>query len=206
MTSTIFSELQGRVHFYPLSVGQYHRMIREGILPEGEPYELLDGQLVRKDRNEQGNDPMTVGENHATVVRKLARWREALLPRGCWIQTQMPITLGDDSEPEPDAAIVRGREEDFDGRHPSASDVVCVVEVADSSLQRDRVTKQRLYADASIGVYLIINLADRVVEFHDQPQPGTGRYARCVTLHPDSHITLPLGVDLFTVPVTDVLT
>ena len=62
-----------QAQLWPWTVEQYHHLIDIGILPEGEPYELLDGQLVRKDRSATGADPMTVSTEHAWVVRKLTR-------------------------------------------------------------------------------------------------------------------------------------
>ena len=99
----------------PLTVRQYHRMIKDGILPEGEPYELLNGYLVRKDRSAAGTDPITIGHEHAWVVRKLTALNPKFHRMGCHIQIQLPVTIPRFDEPEPDAAVVLGDEDDSAG-------------------------------------------------------------------------------------------
>lgn len=180
-----------RTHVMPLTVEQYHRMIAERIVPEGEPYELLDGHLVRKDRSAAGEDPMTVGHEHAWSVRALAKLNPKLKRLGCFIQTQQPVSLPPFQEPEPDGAVVRGTEDDFRQRHPGAADVTCVIEVADSSLRRDRTTKLRIYADSGVTRYIILNLLDRAVEVYDEPLVGKGRYGRTETLTTGQSVELP---------------
>jgi Uma2 family endonuclease len=79
----------------------------------------------------------------------------------------------DDSEPEPDVAVIRGTRRDYRDRHPSPADVGLITEVADATLQRDRTRKKRIYAHAGIPVYWIINLVDRQIEVYSNPQPTT---------------------------------
>jgi Uma2 family endonuclease len=86
---------------------------------------------------------------------------------GYYVDTQEPITTHD-SEPEPDVAVIRGARRDFADRHPGPEDVVLVVEVADDSLERDRL-EARLYADASIAVFWIVNLRTQTVEIYGRP-------------------------------------
>jgi Uma2 family endonuclease len=159
-----------------LTVEQYHRMIEAGILEEGAPIELLDGFLVRKDRAKAGEDSMTVNDEHIWAVENLRRVLRDVESRGYYIRLQQPVVLPPDGEPEPDGAIVRGNMDDYRRRKPVAADISCVIEVADSSLSKDRGTKQRIYADAGIGQYVIINLVDKVVEVYERPLSGAGRY------------------------------
>ena len=181
------------VGLVPLTVEQYHRMIEQGILPEGEPIELLNGQLVQKDRSAAGEDPMTVGHEHVFVVKRLAKLDRKFERLGGHIQTQQPISIPPINEPEPDAAIIVGSEEDYRGRLPAAADVLCVIEVADSSLQRDRTQKLRVYAGAGIAKYVIINLFDRAVEVYTDPVgKGTAaRYRRMETVTGNGRLELP---------------
>ena len=88
----------------PLTVDQYHRMIEAGILPEGEPIELIDGLLVRKDRSAAGAGPMTVGHAHRLVVTRILNLGARLHPFNCHVYSQNPITLPPRQEPEPDGA------------------------------------------------------------------------------------------------------
>ena len=179
---------------FPLEVGQYHRMIAEGIIPEGEPFELLDGQIVRKDRSAAGEDPMTVGNAHAWVIGALNELNPKLRRLGCHLRVQLPLTLSTVDEPEPDGAIVVGSNDDYRDRHPGPADVTCVIEVADSSLRRDRGTKLRIYAAARVPCYVIINLFERVMEMYNEPLVGKGRIARygqASTLEPGERIGFP---------------
>jgi len=93
---------------------------------------------------------------------------KAIAPDGWYVDSQEPITLND-SEPEPDIAIVRGDTRDYLDRHPGARDLSLVVEVADSTRERDRTLKQRLYGRAGIPVYWIVNLVERQLEVYSQP-------------------------------------
>ncbi len=155
----------------PLTVEQYHRMLETGILAEGEPIELLDGLLVPKDRGEG----MTINPRHSLVVSLLLELAPRLAP-GCHLKTQSPLTIEPDHEPEPDALIARGSPRDYLDRHPAPEDVSCLIEVSDSSLERDRTTKQRIYAEAGVGQYIILNLADDQAEVYEGPRATTGRY------------------------------
>jgi hypothetical protein len=75
----------------------------------------------------------------------------------------------DDSEPEADVAIVRGRRRDYAQRHPEPNEVALLIEVAGGSLERDRGWKKRLYAAACLPVYWIVNLVDKQVEVFTGP-------------------------------------
>lgn len=191
--TNVFEVGGDHAQLWPWTVDQYHQLIRQGIVPEGEPYELLNAQLVRKDRSATGADPMTIGHEHAWVVRKLTKLNPRLTRFGCHIQIQLPVTLPPVDEPEPDAAIVIGSEDDFRRRHPGSADVPCVIEVADASLQRDRGSKLTIYANGNIGTYVIVNLPDRVIEVYSDPMPGTGSYGKRVTLTRAQKLELPAG-------------
>ena len=176
----------------PLTVNQYHRMIETGILVEGDPIELLDGFLVRKDRAKQGDSTMTVGHQHAIAVGQLVQLNERLRPLGGHIRIQQPVALPPENEPEPDGAIVRGSPRDYKG-HPGPADIICVIEVADSSLNRDRTTKQRIYADAGITHYFIVNLIDKTVEDFRDRAVGTGQYRQTKILRVGDQLTLTIS-------------
>jgi Uma2 family endonuclease len=141
------------------SVGEYHEMIRAGILIDGDPVELLDGWLVTK---------MTKKPPHSVATRRVRHALERIIPQGWFVDSQEAITLAT-SEPEPDAAVVRGDDGDYVDHHPGPKDVALVVEVADVSLKRDRTLKKRLYAQAGIPAYWIVNLVERCVEVFTDP-------------------------------------
>jgi Uma2 family endonuclease len=187
----------------PITVEQYHRMIQAGILPEGAPIELLDGFLVRKDRGRRGDSPMTVGYWHAWVVNRVALRAARVHELGGLLQIQQPISAGPDSEPEPDASIVFGRLDELRGRLPLAVEVSCVIEVAESSLRFDRTTKQRIYANAGIPQYVIVNLPDRLVEEYTQPVAGSGRYDQARRIRPGQTVQLRVGTESLEVAVAE---
>jgi hypothetical protein len=107
------------------------------------------------------------------------------------MRIQQPISLPPLSEPEPDGAIVRGSKEDYANRLPTADDLLCVIEVADASLARDRVSKLEMYARGGIERYFIVNLRDRVVECYAEPVRRKGRYAPPVVLSSRQRVTFP---------------
>jgi Uma2 family endonuclease len=194
MAPEVFEEISADPRLlYRHSVEQYHRMIAAGLVEEGAPYELLDGQVIRKLRNRQGEDSMTVGDEHVYVVMKLTEIGRRLSSHGCHLRAQQPVALPPFDEPEPDAAIVRGTIKDYRDHKPGPAEILCVIEVADASLRRDRTTKQRIYADAGIEEFLIVNLPDRVIEVYTEPHKGKGRYGQLATLTGKQKFSLPTG-------------
>jgi hypothetical protein len=189
----------------PLTVVQYHRMLETGILADGEPVELIEGLLVRKSRGPAEGDDMVHGPRHALVVARLQRLSARIEALGGHVRSQLPVTLSDRDEPEPDLAIVKGSPEDYAGRHPGPADVLAVVEVADSSVDFDRTTKQRLYSAAGIASYWIVNIRQDRIEVLDSPRPDERRYARRVEVARDAVARLTLGADLLEVAASEVL-
>ena len=180
MTTTLIEPVRrvGTTRLAAISVDQYHRMIEAGILPDGRPIELLGGMLVLKDRSKAGGDPMSIGEDHRWSVQQLPRVLPPARHLGYDLQTQQPVVLPPDGEPEPDGAIIVAAADEYRGRKPGAADLFCVIEVADSSLEHDGTTKYATYARAGIPQYVILNLVDRAVEVFEQPVAGEERYAR----------------------------
>jgi hypothetical protein len=178
MSTAELRELVEGASVVGLTIDQYVSMIKNGILREGAPIELIDGFLVRKDRSKAGEDSMTIGFDHVWAVQNLARVLAAVPQHGCHLSLQQPIAIPPDSVPEPDGAITRGTIDDYRTRYPGAADLPCLIEVADSSLQYDRLTKKRIYARAGIGQYVLINLIDRVVEVSESPIAAEDRFAR----------------------------
>lgn len=176
-----------------LQVHQFHRMIETGILREGEPIELIDGILVRKDSSDAGGDPMTHGPKHAFCVQRLKRLEKALAGHHAHLRQQLPLTLGDDREPEPDIAIVRGRDEDYIQTHPGAADCLLVIDVADGSLEYDRTVKLPIYAAAAIPIYVIANIGDRQIEVYEEVRQDEATYAGRRVGGSGDRITLELG-------------
>jgi Uma2 family endonuclease len=131
-------------------------MLDAGILNADERLELLDGEVLTKTTQSRG---------HVRAVRSIAD-RLALACGAAWhVEAQSPIALADDSEPEPDVAVVRGAMEDYED-HPEPEHVGLLVEVSDSSLPVDRGRKASAYARVGIREYWILNLRSRTLEVH----------------------------------------
>jgi Uma2 family endonuclease len=176
-----------------LTVEQVHAMLNAGILRDGEPIELIDGVLVRKDRSDHGEDPLTIGKRHNLAVKLLMRLDPDLGEVGCHMQTQGPLCLPPSDEPEPDGVVSRGEPRTYADRLPMAPDAAAVVEVADASLSYDRTIKLALYACASIPQYVIVNLRQSCLEAHEGPQPEIGKYDEIRVLRAGDTLALHVG-------------
>lgn len=203
MGTSILDESSGRVGIAPLSIEQYEAMIAQGILPEGAPIELLDGLLVQKDRAARGKSQMTVGPKHQQVINKILRRLRGVEDHGCYLAGPGPIRIPPGSEPEPDVAIVEGEPDDYADRHPGAESVRCVIEVSDSSLQRDRASKARIYATAGIAQYVIANLVNVQIEIYDRPRDG--QYSRRRVAKGRTLVAISTGSRSVRVPARDLL-
>ena len=137
---------------------EYAQMVAAGIIGPDENVELLDGEVVA----------MTPQRGpHASVVDVLGDVLKAAFGEGFRIRSQLPLALGPISEPEPDIAVVKGGPWDFLTDHPATADLV--VEVADSTLAKDRLRKGPLYARAAIQEYWIVDLTSDAVEVCRDP-------------------------------------
>jgi hypothetical protein len=136
-------------------------MLKQGIVPEDGTTELLHGLVVLKDRAETGGDPTMHGTAHRKCVVRLSKLSPRIDNAAQHVQTQMPLICGEIEAPEPDFAIIRGTEDDYDRQLPTGHDASCVIEVADSSLERDMEEKLEIYAAAGLPQYIVLNLRNR---------------------------------------------
>ena len=179
MTDTLIAELQNGLAppLLPISVDQFRQMQDSEILKEGDSVELLDGLLVRKDRGSRGENGLGHSPRHALLILRLLRLFRGIIESGTWhLRVQLPVVLNEISAPEPDLAVVRGTEEVYTAQHPGSADIALMIEVADSSLSFDRITKRRLYATAGIPEYWIINLPESQIEIHSSPDRSAGSF------------------------------
>jgi Uma2 family endonuclease len=142
-----------------LSIEQYHAIIQAGILTDDDSVELQEGWLVFK---------LPKNPPHRVTTRLVRIALENILPPGWYVDSQEPITLSN-SEPEPDIVVVRGDTRQYLDRHPGAEDIALIIEVSDTTLQRDRTVKKGIYARAGISIYWILNLVEEQVEVYSQP-------------------------------------
>lgn len=139
------------------TVDEYRHLGELGVLTEDDDVELLEGVISPK---------MMHNPPHDAVIMQLDEMLRPSLATGWTLRIQSSIATAD-SEPEPDLVIVRGRARDYTRRHPIGKDIALVIEVADSSLLRDR-NKVRIYARAGVPTYWIVNLNDEQIETFSQ--------------------------------------
>src|SRR5213592_2774839 len=137
----------------PLSVKAYHALGDMGLIPK--QTELLYGQVFQK---------MSKSPLHSFLALRLLRLLQALIPPGFLCRPEQPITC-QDSEPEPDLAVVRGREEDFLQEHPRTAELV--IEVCVTSHEYDR-SKLRAYANAGVKECWFVLVPEKQIEVHCQ--------------------------------------
>src|SRR5262245_19824333 len=139
---------------------EYERLIESGFFQPGDPVELLGGQLIVAEPQ---------GSRHYTAIQAAEESLRTAFGPHWQVRGQGPLALDDESEPEPDVAVVPGSFRDYVLEHPSQP--VLVVEVSESSLALDRDYKGSLYARAGLADYWIVNLVDGVLEVYRDPVP-----------------------------------
>lgn len=144
------------------SVDDYERMIAAGVFRDDDRCELLEGEVV---------DMSPIGPDHAGKVNRLNRRLVLLLGNRATVAVQNPVRLPPLSMPQPDLAILRPRDDDYSRSHPAPADVFWVIEVADTTLARDRA-KLRLYAEAGVPEVWIVNLPESCLEIYRRPSGG----------------------------------
>lgn len=184
----------GPAQLFPLTVGQYHAMIDNGILSSDDRVELLDGLIIQK---------LPINPPHCTSVHATRQALERVIPQGWYVTDQRPVTF-ETSEPEPDVVVVRGSFRDYRTRHPSPAEVAVVIEISDTSLERDQVLKKRIYAAGGVVCYWIIDLKNGRVEVYTDPRDGD--YKRCDFFYRQQQVPLALnGETIASVPADDLL-
>lgn len=148
-----------REQLWPLSIEAYHTLGEAGLIPE--KTELLHGFVFRK---------MPKSPFHRMIIQRLLKRLNAVLQQDrFWLQSEQPITCGD-SEPEPDVAVIAGRDEDYRNQHPTTAELV--VEVAVSSREMDRA-KAEIYASAGVKEYWMVDVPARTIEIRREPRGGS---------------------------------
>jgi len=177
---------------------EYERLVELGVFQPGERLELIDGLLVVREPQ---------GTRHATAIRRVLAALRGVLGDAWQIDSQLPLALDEDSEPEPDVAVVPGDARTYRDAHPARA--VLIVEVAEASYRIDHEYKASLYARAGIADYWIIDLVRHALEVHRDPEESPGspcgwRYRSVVTLHPPATVA-PLLLPGGAIPVADLL-
>ncbi len=138
-----------------ITVDDYYGMAKAGILGEDDRVELIEGELIAM---------MPIGSPHSGKVNRLTRLLVMAVGRSGVVTVQNPVRLSNWTEPQPDFAVLKPREDDYASATPSQADVLLLIEVADSSLDYDRGLKRRLYARSGIAEYWLVDVNAGVVE------------------------------------------
>jgi Uma2 family endonuclease len=148
------------------TVAEYHRMGEVGLLSEDERVELIEGDIV---------EMSPIGSQHAGRVNFLVGVLAHRLFGKAVVAPQNPVVLGTHSEPEPDIAVLRWRDDFYEQDHPGPDDVLLIVEVSESTVRFDRRVKAPLYARHGIPEYWLVDLPARCLEIYREPQDGQYR-------------------------------
>jgi Uma2 family endonuclease len=167
------------------TVEDYHRLVETGLLDEDARVELIEGWIVPK----MTHSPLHDATLHA-VQKLLSR-----LVSAKWEVRVQPAVVTPDSEPEPDIAVVQGPVSRYRDHHPTAGEISLIVEVADSSVAKDR-RKASLYSSIEVPVYWIVNLQERCLEVREQPDELSRSYASTRTLRLGEAVNLIIGDQL----------
>jgi Uma2 family endonuclease len=144
------------------TVEEYHRMAAAGILRPDERVELLDGEIVRMS---------PIGSRHAGRVERL---RDLLRDRAggrALVRGQNPVRLSGYDEPQPDLAVVRVRADYYEEGHPTAAEILLLIEVADTTLAPDRRQKLPIYAAAGVRETWLLDVQGEALEVYREPGP-----------------------------------
>jgi Uma2 family endonuclease len=158
-----------------LRAGEYRRMIDAGVFDEDERVELLEGVIVSV--SPQNAD-------HALIVERLSDPVFVHLPADFVLRCQLPLSLSEADEPEPEVAVLERATPRSRREQPTTATLI--IEVASESLRKDREIKAPLYARAGIPEYVIVNLKDERLEVHRDPDPVAGGYRTVATLNNDA--------------------
>jgi Uma2 family endonuclease len=162
-----------------ITVERYMSLVDEGILAPEDRVELLEGVVVAMPPR---NAP------HDTTVNLVADALHAAVRGRAAVRVQCTLILGRRTAPEPDVAVVPGHNRDYANAHPKTA--LLVVEVADSTLAQDRLTKAAIYAAAGIPEYWIVNLRENLLEVRRHPDPSAARYRDARTIGPGARVSL----------------
>ncbi|MBC7805144.1 MAG: Uma2 family endonuclease [Akkermansiaceae bacterium] len=180
----------GRFHW---TVELFYRASDSGIFDEPKQWELIDGDLWRRD---ELNPP------HAFTTRKIGRLMRRLFEPTFLVQEEKPIHLAENSEPMPDVCVVADRDDEYASRHPVSEEVRLLIEVADATGIKDTGEKADLYAQAGIADYWVVLVNRRQINVYRAPE--NGEYSSPRELR-DGDTISPLAAPDVSIAVSDLL-
>lgn len=166
-------------NIHRFTVQQYHLMHETGVFAEGDRYELINGEI---------REMSPIGIKHAVCVARLTKQFERKLGDQAIIWTQNPIRLSDQSEPQPDLAILKLRDDFYASALPTPEDILLIIEVADSTIAYDRDVKAPLYAANGIPEMWLFDVNQQIIEGYSQP--SASGYKRSQRYEQDDTLSL----------------
>ncbi|MGE0885962.1 MAG: Uma2 family endonuclease [Blastocatellales bacterium] len=142
------------------TTAEYHQLIEAGVLGEDDRVELLNGEIL---------EMSPIGPRHAACVDRLNETLTLMLKGQAKVRVQNPVELGEFSEPEPDLTLLKPREDFYASGHPAPADILIAIEVADSTIEKDRNLKIPAYAAAGIPEIWLVDLLNDRIEIHSNP-------------------------------------
>ncbi len=175
------------------TVAEFRAMVETGILQEGSPYELLNGEIVHM---------ASIGSKHAAKVSRINAHLSKTIAEAHIVAVQNPIELGTYSQPEPDIALLRWQDDFYESGHPEAKDIYLLIEVSDTTLEYDRTTKLPIYAESGVSEFWIVNIPDHQIEVYRNPSGKI--YQSIQTFTQGQTLTIELLPEV-TIDVDDIL-
>jgi Uma2 family endonuclease len=159
--SVVPTTLQKSSYRHHFTIKEYYQLAESGIFNDKSRVELIKGEII---------DMSPIGTHHSGwTMHLLNRIFLQLMPHEVYVDMQNPIRLQDDTEPEPDLTVLAPRELPYFEAHPTAKDVLLLIEVADSSLEYDRDTKIPIYAENGIPECWLFDVKKNELTIYRQP-------------------------------------
>lgn len=147
---------------HKLTVDDYHAMGKAGILDEDSRIELIEGELI---------DMAPIGSLHSSKVAKLHQLLfQKISAETALVFSQNPLHLSPHNEPQPDLMLLKPRSDWYEHSLPIPLDVLLLIEVADTTIERDRQIKCPLYAKYGIIETWLVNVSQQTLEIYQEPQ------------------------------------
>ena len=153
---------------------EYHKLLETGFFTEDDRVELIDGEIIAMS---------PIGPKHAGCVIRLITYLSRKVGRHALVNAQNPVWLNEYSEPQPDIALLKPREDFYMNSHPTPEDTLVAIEVADSTLEGDRQIKLPKYAQAGVPEFWLVDLVNNRIEVHALPNEGVYQEVRIILHH-----------------------
>ena len=172
------------------TIAQYHKMAESGIINESDRVELIQGEIV---------EMASIGRRHAACVSRINQKLTIRLGERAIVWPQNPVELNDNSEPQPDVALLQPRSDFYEAEKPQAQDIILIIEVADTTVEADRNVKIPLYAENGIMEVWLVDINAECVEVYRELTPNgyqqLQRFQRGQTLSIQAFPDVAIAID-----------